>query len=435
MSSTNLKTEKLPDIHDWNLEAGRSSQRKILLCDETLRDGLQAPSVDHPTFEEKRGILQLMEEVGIEGVNLGIPASSERVAADAVALNRAIAEDGLSITPRAAGRTVVSDMQAIADVVQKSGVPLKAMAFVGSSPLRLYAEDWSVEVVAQRVEEAITFAVSEGLDVGLVTEDTVRTSPEVVRMLYRIAVECGAKRAAICDTAGHATPAGVQRLVRFMREDVLVGSDDVLLEWHGHNDRGLAVANSLAAVEAGVDGVDATALGIGERAGNACMEQLIANLHLRGSYRADLSRIPEYASKVAGAFGIKVPIHQPIVGDNAFRTGSGVHASAILKSAEKSNRELMDAVYSSIPAAALGLSQEIEIGPNSGAANVVWWIQASGLPVDSERRKDAVDAVLAVAKNARRPLNDTELTTLVAPFAKLSIGDTIDLCEKELVND
>ena len=181
-------------------------------------------------------------------------------------------------------------------------------------------------------EEAVTFAVRQGLPVMYVTEDTTRARPETLKALYGNAIRWGARRLCLADTTGHATPSGVRNLVRFVRDEIISPSgEDVKLDWHGHRDRGLGIANCLAAIEAGVDRVHATALGVGERVGNTEMDLLIVNLRLLGLYTHDVSRLPEYCRLAAEATGVPIPVNYPVVGADAFRTGTGVHAAAIVK--------------------------------------------------------------------------------------------------------
>jgi 2-isopropylmalate synthase len=191
--------------------------------------------------------------------------------------------------------------------------------------------------------------------------------------------------------------------VRWARE--LLAGMDVKIDWHGHNDRGLALINALVALEEGVDRVHATALGMGERCGNVPMEVLLVNLRLLGMIDNDLSRLGEYCGLVSRACGIPVAYNHPVVGADAFRTSTGVHASAVLKATEIGHAWLADRIYSSVPASWVGRSQEVEIGPMSGASNVIHWLKAHG----HEARPDVVEAVFQAAKRARRLLTEEEI--------------------------
>jgi 2-isopropylmalate synthase len=378
-----------------------------MLDDETLRDGLQSPSVVDPALDRKVEILHLMNSLGIETADVGLPGAGPRQREAVECLCREIADHRLRIRANCAARTMVVDIQPIADVVQRTGVPIEACVFIGSSPIRQYAEEWDLERVLHHTREAVAFAVGEGLDVMYVTEDTIRAAPDHLRILFSAAVEAGAKRLCLCDTVGAAVPRGVRNLVAWTRGvlDELGVGDRVGIDWHGHRDRGLDVANTLAALEAGATRVHGTALGVGERVGNTPMEQLLVNLRLLGWRSDDLSRLPEYVSAVSQAVGVPIPVNMPIVGRDAFRTATGVHAAAVIKAERKGAAWLADRVYSGVPASWVGRAQEIEIGHMSGASNVIYYLQTRGLPATP----DVVQAVLAAAKQSERLLTDDEI--------------------------
>jgi 2-isopropylmalate synthase len=302
---------------DWNT-AGRlrPAWGPAALQDETLRDGLQSPSAIDPGVEQKIELLHRMTELGIDVVNVGLPAASEKNRADVRALCRTIASERLPLSPVAAARTVVSDVRAVVDVAQDTGVELGVYAFIGSSQIRQLAEAWDLSVILRHSAAAIDEAVREGLPVAYVTEDTTRAHPEVLAALFRNAIDHGASRLCLADTVGHATPDGVRALVEFTRNVVAsVGVTDVGIDWHGHNDRGLVLVNAITAIEAGADRVHGTALGIGERVGNAPMELLLLNLGLLGLRpcvsREDLAR---YCQDATRALHVEAPPGHPILG-------------------------------------------------------------------------------------------------------------------------
>jgi 2-isopropylmalate synthase len=311
----------------------------------------------------------------------------------------------LRIRPNCAARTVLVDIQPIVEATQRTGVPIEACLFIGSSPIRQYAEEWDIEHILRHSREAIRFAVKEGLPVMYVTEDTVRSSPEHLRVLMAAAIEAGARRLCLCDTCGAAVPSGVRNLVGWVKQLVKELGADVGIDWHGHRDRGLDVANSLAAIEAGATRVHGTALGIGERVGNTPMEQLLVNLNLLGMRKDELSRLPEYVALVSEATGVPMQVNMPVVGRDAFRTATGVHAAAVIKAKKKGHAWLADRVYSGVPAGMIGRAQEIEVGPMSGASNVVYYLSSRGLPNTPE----VVQAVLSVAKQSNRILSEAEI--------------------------
>jgi 2-isopropylmalate synthase len=351
-------------IYDWNLageKAERPAGRRVELDDETLRDGLQSPSVTTPSIERKLEILHLIDRLGIDTANLGLPGAGPHVVRDVERLAREIVEQKLKVSPNCAARTVIADIRPIAEISQRTGIPIECGAFIGSSPLRQYAEGWTLDQLLRLTEEAITFAVREGVPVMYVTEDTTRADPDTLRQLYSTAIRAGAARVCVADTVGHATPSGAAALTRFIREVVDATGEDVQVDWHGHRDRGLGEINALAAAAAGADRLHGTALGVGERVGNAPMDLLLVNFVLLGWRDYDLSRLPEYCRKVAEATGVPFPDNWPVVGIDAFRTGTGVHAAAILKARAKGDDWLADRIYSGVPASLVGRRQLVEI--------------------------------------------------------------------------
>jgi isopropylmalate/homocitrate/citramalate synthase len=387
----------------------------VLLDDETLRDGLQNPSVRNPSIEEKIEIVHLMEALGIDTANVGLPGAGPRAFADAEALAREMIASRMKIRPHAAGRTQKQDIQAIIELSQRAGQALEAALFLGSSPIRRLVEDWTVDYLQRTTEEAVKQAASAGLPVMYVTEDTIRTDPATIVALYSTAIRAGAGAIVLCDTVGHATPRGAYNLVKFVIENVVKPSGEkIRVDWHGHNDRGLAVANSMAAIAAGADQVHAAALSLGERVGNTPMEMMLVNLRLLGLIDRDLSQLKKYSETVARATNTVIPPNYPIVGRDAFRTQTGVHAAAIAKASKRDDPELADAIYSGVPARLFGLDQIIEIGPMSGRSNIVYWLGKRGIPATDE----IVDRILAVAKQSDAVLTEQEILSLVASSAR-----------------
>ena len=402
-----------PLVYDWNADAAFDwPAARVAILDETLRDGLQSPSATNPAVEAKRALLHRMAALGVRAVNVGVPAAGGRALADAVALVREIADAGLALEPVCAGRTTTGDVEAIARVAQQAGAPVRASVFVGSSAIRRFAEGWTLGEMARATEVAVGLAIREGLPVTFVTEDSTRAEPSALQALYASAARGGASRVCLADTVGHATPAGTTRLVRFLRDGVVAGlGAAVALEWHGHRDRGLGVANALAAIEAGVEWVHATALGVGERVGNVELELLVANLHLLGAPGHALAAVPAYVEAVARALALRVPRNQPVVGADAFRTGTGTHAAALVKAAALGSSWLADRVYAALPAADVGRTQQIELSHVSGRANARHWLAHHGYRPDDDA---LVDALLAAARAAARPMADAELHALCA---------------------
>jgi 2-isopropylmalate synthase len=403
-------------IYDWNIVGGReiSEGRRVLLNDETLRDGLQNPSVHDPTIGEKIEILHLMEALGIESLNIGLPGAGPRAYADTEALAREIVRSKLKIRPNCAARTHAHDIQPIVEISQKTGIPIEAATFLGSSPIRRLVEDWNVDHLQRLTEEAVALAVREGLPSMYVTEDTMRTDPETVKRLYSTAIRFGARAIVLCDTVGHASPRGAYNLVRFAMEEVVKPSGEkIRVDWHGHNDRGLAIANSLAAIAGGADQVHGSAIALGERVGNTPMELMLVNLRLMGVIHRDLSRLKEYSEKVARATHTVIPPNYPVVGRDAFRTATGVHAAAIVKAYRKNDAMLADSIYSGVPSHLFGLEQIIEIGPLSGRSNVIYWLEKRRIPSTEE----LVDRIFDAAKKSDRVLSEEEVLALCGPVA------------------
>jgi 2-isopropylmalate synthase len=404
-------------IYDWNAASPPliAPGTKILLDDETLRDGLQNPSVHDPSIAEKIKILHLMESLGIDSVNIGLPGAGPRAYEHTEALAREIATNRMRIKPNCAARTHENDIRPIVEISQRAGIPIEAATFLGSSPIRRLVEDWTVDHLVRTTENAVKFAVDHGLPCMYVTEDTIRTDPETVKRLYSTAIRAGAKAAVLCDTVGHATPQGAYNLVQFViREVVQPSGEKIRVDWHGHNDRGLAVANSLWALAAGAHQVHAAANSLGERVGNTAMELMLVNLALMGLIDRDLSRLKEYCETVAAATHTTIPPNYPVVGHDAFRTATGVHAAALIKAFKKGDLALANSVYSGVPSHLFGLDQIIEIGPMSGKSNVLFWLERHQIPADEA----LVTRIFDAAKQSARVLTDDEILSLCAGAAR-----------------
>ena len=404
-------TPRSPLIFDWNRLEGFAFRHKpdLELNDETLRDGLQSPSVRDPELPQKIRLLHLMEEMGIASLDLGLPGAGVNAVEHIETLMREIVQHQMRIRPNCAVRTVISDVEALLGIADRVGRPIEAATFIGSSPIRQYVEDWSLDRLLRLTEEAVTFAVKRGLPVMYVTEDTTRAHPETVRQLYQTAIRAGATRICVCDTVGHATPIGVRYVLHHVHAVVNEVNPDVKIDWHGHSDRGLAVPNAMMAIASGVDRVHATGLGIGERCGNTPMDQMMVNLALEGIFSGSLEKLSEYVHLVSESTGIPIPRNYPVFGEDAFRTATGVHAAAIVKALRKGDRWLADRVYSGVPAAMVGEAQELEIGYMSGRSNVDFWLESRGYATSP----GLVEHILKAAKESTRVLTDAEIVALV----------------------
>jgi 2-isopropylmalate synthase len=411
-----LRIAPHPLIFDWNHDAA-GPRPVAMLDDETLRDGLQSPSVRTPSIDEKIEILHHMEALGIDTAAIGLPGAGPHVARDVERLARAIGQGGLKIRANCAARTVVADIKPIAEITQRTGVPIECCAFIGSSPIRQYAEGWTLDFLQKCTEDALTFAAKEGLTTMYVTEDTTRADPASLRLLYTTAVRSGASRLCVADTVGHATPNGAKAVVSFVKALVQELGVDVGIDWHGHRDRGFGIASSIAALEAGATRLHGAALGIGERCGNTSLDLLLVNLVMMGYRDNNLTGLPAYCQAVGRACDVRIAPNYPVIGADAFRTATGVHAAAVVKAFRKGDRALMDAVYSAVPASLVGRQQEIEIGPLSGRSNVVFWLESRNLPANDE----IVDRIFAAAKASNRTLTHDQVQSIVDEVRKVEL--------------
>ncbi len=398
-------------IFDWNKKDTLFSPKKTpQLDDETLRDGLQSPSVKTPTLEEKIKIIHFINDLGIESANIGLPGAGKHVEASSLSLAKEISDQKLNIYPNCAARTLQVDIEPVVRIQQKTGLKMEVSTFIGSSPIRQYAEGWTLEKMLKDTEDSVNFAIKNGLEVMYVTEDTTRANPEDLKKLYGTAIRYGAKRVTICDTVGHATPEGVRALVSFIRRFVDSIEKDIQVDWHGHRDRGLDIPNTIAAIEAGADRVHGTALGIGERVGNTPIDQLLVNFQLLGWIDRDLSKLSDYVKFVSKATGVPIPKGYPVIGEDAFRTGTGVHAAAVIKALKKGDDWLADRVYSGVPAGKFGLKQKIEIGPMSGKSNIIYWLKENNYKNDEW----TVNKIFEAAKKSKKVLTEKELQKLIS---------------------
>jgi isopropylmalate/homocitrate/citramalate synthase len=401
-------------IYDWNSTekvASLSPRRRVKFLDETLRDGIQSPSVVDPTIDDKLRLVELANELGIDSMDIGLPGAGQRAIDDVTTIAAHIKANKLRIKPGCAARTHQHDVQAVIDISQKVGIELEVLCFIGSSPIRQYAEDWDLPRMLKLSADAIDLARRYNLPVSYVTEDTTRSRPEVLTRLFTNAVEHGAERLVVCDTVGHATPDGIRNLMRFTR-NVLdgAGRPEVGIDWHGHNDRGLGVVNSIFAIEYGADRIHGTALGIGERVGNAALDQILLNMKLLGELPDhDLSKLVEWCQTVSRATHVTIHPQYPLAGSDAFRTATGVHAAAIIKAENKGDAWLADRIYSGVPAGMFGKQQAIEIGHYSGESNVVYWLKKRGY----EPTRELVTAVLGAAKGGDHVLGDDEVVAVI----------------------
>jgi 2-isopropylmalate synthase len=415
-------------IYDWNsVEKATtlSPKRPYLFMDETLRDGIQSPSVVDPSIEDKIRFVELSADLGIHHIDIGLPGAGSRAVEDCTILAELVRDHKLDIKICCAARTHVKDVQAIVDISQKVGIEIEVMAFIGSSPIRAYAENWDLDLMLKRSADAIDLAVKNNLPISYVTEDTTRSKPDVLANLFRNAIEHGAHRLCLCDTVGHVTPDGVRNLIKFTRNIINgMGRNDVGIDWHGHNDRGLGVVNSIFAIEFGADRIHGTALGLGERVGNAALDQILLNLKLLGELEhQDLSKLLQWCQHASRATHVPIPPQYPLAGSDAFRTATGVHAAAIIKAEKKGHSWLADRIYSGVPAGMFGKEQEIEIGHYSGESNVIYWLSQRGY----DPTADLVAGLLGAAKKGNRVLTTEEIRHILKDHGVLPKSPPVTL--------
>jgi 2-isopropylmalate synthase len=405
MSNESISQQQL--IYDWNEvdRRGKVFPKTIELCDETLRDGIQSPSVVDPPVETKLEMVELMDKLGITIADIGLPGAGTRAVEDVKAIAIFMRDNKLKVQANCAARTVVKDIEPIVRIRDDVGIPIACYAFLGTSPIRQLAEDWNLDRMLRNAEEAISFAVKNELEVSFVTEDTTRSTPKVLDRLFRHVISLGVRRLTLCDTVGHATPDGIRNLIDWTRDLIRGTGEDVKLDWHGHNDRGLGVSNAIFALEYGCDRVHGTCLGVGERVGNASLDQIIVNLKLMGVYEHDVSHLVRYCRLTAEACRVDIPVSYPLVGRDAFRTATGVHAAAVIKAEKKGEAHLADIIYSGVPAGWFGREQEIEIGHMSGLSNVRYWLEKRRVPAGEA----LVEAIFQRAKQTNRVLREDEV--------------------------
>lgn len=397
-------------IYDWNV-VGKTERpdHPVTLHDETLRDGIQGPSVRDPDIDVKLRFLHLADALGIESIDLGLPGAGPRMVAHVERLAQEIRDQRLRIRALCAARTLEVDIRPVVEISQRVGIPIEVAAFIGSSPIRQYAEGWTLDQMVENTRASVRFARQNDLPVLYVTEDTTRANPETIRQLYGTAIEEGAARICVCDTVGHSTPDGVRALVSHARRMVDGMNPQVGIDWHGHSDRGLGLVNAMVAAVAGADRLHGCALGLGERVGNTHMDLLLVNLRLLGWIDTDLSHLREFGEVIAEGTGMPIPPNYPVLGADAFRTATGVHAAAVIKAKRKGNDWLANRVYSGVPAELFGCKQVIEVGPMSGESNVVYWLEQHGIAPEPS----LVKAVFERAKQGDRLLTEAEILQIV----------------------
>lgn len=380
------------------------SKKVVQVLDTSLRDGLQDAQIRHPSLEEKERLVDILVQVGVEAIDIAIPIARGSHLREAIQLARRIPSN---VTVACLARTDASDIQAAVDLAQGAGRPIETIVFCGASPLRRWVEDWDVTEITEWMAKSVNFASKQGLIPTVATEHTTQTEPEVIKQIYLAGLDNGGQKVCIADTSGAASPISTEKIIRFFRDEVLKSFNDVDIDWHGHNDRGLSVINSLVALSAGAQRVHGTAIGIGERAGNTPLEQMLINLKMaRDPKRQDLGAISELATFAAEIFNVPVPPNYPGLGEKVYRTASGIHAAAELKAGQLGLKGTTP--YSAVSPEWVNRETDVVVGPLSGSHNVRFVAERLGIPATNEFIARALD----VAKSANRILTDQDIKNI-----------------------
>lgn len=383
-------------ISHYNKESELAFPEDITIYDTTLRDGEQTPGVCFG-FEEKLEIARKLDQFKIDQIEAGFPIVSERERETV----KAIANEGLDAKILALTRTKPEDIDAALDC-DADGV----ITFVGTSDIHL---DHKMHITRQDAinlcETAVDYAKDHGIFVAFSAEDATRTDIDFLKRIYAKAQECGADRVHIADTTGAITPQGIEYLVKELIKDV-----DVDIALHCHNDFGLAVINSITGVLAGAKAISTTVNGIGERAGNASLEELIMALKIL--YGKDLGfktkYIKELSDLVAKYSGLEVPYNKPVVGNNVFRHESGIHVDAVIEE---------PLCYEPYVPELVGQKRQLVLGKHSGCRAVRAKLNECELNVSDE---ELIEIVRQVKKSREegKYINDQVFKDIVKRISK-----------------
>lgn len=399
-------------LFSWN--AGQQTTYAGVAVEDDLRDALQSVRARRPSLPQRRALLDLDAELGVRLAFLGFPAASRAEQDLCADLVGHIAARKLPITPILMARAVDSDLRPILDIQQNTSTRMLADIYIPTSALRLHIEGWTLDDALDRIRQSARTAQAHGLDYRIAFEDSTRTEPDSLRRALTVARETGTRCVVLNDTVGESLPDGAARHVAFAAAEL--ADSGIALAWHGHNDRGLALANALAAVAAGATVVSGTFLGVGERTGNIALEQLLVVLDA-GTGRFGLKHLAAMRDLMSRSLGVDVPPNLPIVGADAFTTATGTHAAAIAK-ARALGAGLDDLVYSGVNATALGLSQTLLVGPNSGRAGVRAVLADLGIDAGD----DMVERLLQHCKSHRQCLTSADEILAAAAAASIPAG-------------
>ncbi len=400
-------------IYDWNRQSGAAP----LTCspevlDVTLLEAPHSPAARQPPLSERLRLLHQLDELGLDLVCLGDAGEGW---AETLPLVSEVAESRLKVRSAVLCRNHATELERVAEASEQLGHAIHVLLQCGYSPLQEWKGEAWAAARAERMQESVMFAVGLGLTVTLLCPDAPRAHPGWLVDTLGRALDSGAQRLALVDTTGCATPEGVARLVAFVTELCRRKGLPERIDWFGFNDRGLALANALTALESGASRVHASVLGLAERSGCVPLDLLLINLRLLGALDRPMEALASVCQRVAEGYQVEVLSNYPVLGKDAFRTGTGVHAAAIIKAERKGFSWLADLIYSGVPAALFGFEQLIEVGPMAGESNVLHWLARNHLEATPER----VQALLAAAKSADHVLSDEEIRAALGETASV----------------
>lgn len=378
---------------DWFLE----EDAKVYIVDTTLRDGEQTAGVVFSN-EEKIQIARYLDQIGIDQIEVGIPV----MGGDEKKCIKEIVQMGLKSSIMAWNRAVISDLKESLDC----GVDAVAISISTSDIHIVHKLQTTREDVLRRMADAVKFAKDHNLYVSVNAEDASRSNIEYLTEFALIAKHAGADRLRFCDTVGTLDPLTTFRYIKTLRD--AVGLD---IEMHTHNDFGMATANSLAGVYAGANHVGVTVNGLGERAGNSCLQEVIMGLKylmkINVDYNTPLFR--EVAQYVAEASGRALPVSKPIVGSNIFAHESGIHGDGVLKN---------PLTYEVFKPEEVGLERQIIIGKHSGSASIRSKFREYLISLSDQEAADILALVRQMSIDKKRSLFDKELMYIYEEYKR-----------------
>ncbi len=366
--------------------------------DESLRDGIQGAPL-HPTVEQKIDYIKRSSEMGTDYLTVGI-YSGKDVNEDTYRVLDYMAENTPDTFPIVLARPKEEDLQYASECVSHNP-NCQVIVFQGLSEPRLWIQGWKAEQVLKNLHEGISELTKQNIFTIAFTEDTTRTSPELIGEYVRMAVESGASRIGIADTVGYLTRKGAYRLTKTIRDLLDVHGENgqrMGIDIHAHNDQGIPLEVVFGAISGGADRFHGTLYGVGERAGNAPLEVILYNitreLNEAGYNKQwDLSKIYDLAKYYSRISGVAIPTHAPLVGDNVFTTQAGIHSDAEMKAnnirrsipdnlankeLRKKINEILNTIYTSVDSNLLGREHEYKIGPLSGKSTAILSLERMG---------------------------------------------------------